>query len=60
MEMSVFIKYEYREIFRVCFSGQYGKRDKLTRRQTIDCDEYTTRQSKAHENALVFWTWDHR
>ena len=33
--MSVFIKYEYREILRVRFSGQYGKRAKLTRRQTI-------------------------
>ena len=34
--MSVFIKYEYREILRFRFSGQYGKRAKLTRRQTIE------------------------
>ena len=27
--MSVFIKYEYREILRFRFSGQYGKREQI-------------------------------
>ena len=36
LEMSVSSKYEYREILRVRFSGQYGKRAEITRRQTIE------------------------